>query len=62
MDPKDRKYDVFLGYRSKDSKEYTAQLAEWFSRRGLLVWFDQHITKIGDVLDKRIAKAIKDSG
>jgi RNase P subunit RPR2 len=54
------KYDVFICHASED-KDYVEPLALELQRRGLSVWYDDFILKIGDSLSESIERGLRES-
>lgn len=47
-------YDIFISHASEDKDSLARPLSNALSRKGLLVWFDEQVLKLGDSLQSRI--------
>lgn len=54
-------YDVFICHASEDKEEVAEPLANELQKRGLKVWLDKFVLKIGDSLRRRIDEGLSKS-
>lgn len=54
-------YDVFICHASEDKKDFVEPLARVLQQRGLSVWYDDFVLKIGDSLSESIDRGLADS-
>ena len=58
---KEEQWDVFISHASEDKKDVVEPLAEELRSRGLKVWYDKWVMKIGDRLLKKIDHGLSKS-
>lgn len=56
-----REFDVFISHASEDKDEIVRPLAHALRERGLEVWYDEFVLKIGDSLRRRVDEGISRS-
>ena len=56
--PDHREFDVFISHASEDKDDIVRPLAHALRDRGLSVWYDEFVLKIGDSLRRRIDEGI----
>jgi hypothetical protein len=54
-------YDIFISHASQDKNDFVAPLAAALRERGLQVWYDDFVLKLGDSLRESIDKGISNS-
>lgn len=59
--PDARDFDVFISHASEDKDEIVRPLAHALRERGLEVWYDEFVLKVGDSLRRRIDEGISQS-
>ncbi|MCY4518169.1 MAG: DUF1883 domain-containing protein [Acidimicrobiaceae bacterium] len=59
--PESREFDVFISHASEDKDEIVRPLAHALRERGLEVWYDEFVLKVGDSLRRRIDEGISRS-
>ena len=57
----DKEFDVFVSHASDDKEKVTRPLVTILKEKGLKVWYDEDVLKIGDSLSKEIEKGLKQS-
>lgn len=57
----DDKYDFFISYASEDRNEIVKPLASALMSKGLSIWYDDFVLKIGDSLRRSIDKGLSSS-
>lgn len=58
MDRQQFVYDIFISHASEDKEAIARPLAHALERRGLRVWFDEALLKVGDSLSSRIDEGL----
>lgn len=53
-------YDVFISHAAEDKAALARPLAEELRSRGLKVWFDEYVLKVGDRLRREIDRGLAD--
>ncbi|SFL81530.1 TIR domain-containing protein [Methanobrevibacter olleyae] len=56
-----KEYDIFVSHSSEDKEDFVKEFVNLLKQKGLSVWYDDDIVKIGHNLRKRISKGIKSS-
>ncbi len=54
----DREFDVFISHASEDKDELVRPLAHALRDRGLEVWYDEFVLRVGDSLRRKIDEGI----
>lgn len=57
----DRDYDVFISHAAEDQDTVVSPLAQALRERGLSVWYDKFVLRIGDSLRRKIDAGISHS-
>lgn len=55
------KYDIFICHASEDKKECADEIAGKLREKGLKVWYDDFVLRIGDSLWRKINEGLKNS-
>jgi hypothetical protein len=56
-----KSHDVFISHASEDKEDFVRPLAEALAARGVNVWYDAFVLKVGDSLRKSIDLGLADS-